>query len=43
MKKDSGVRKNFLKIKKAKVELGFQPQIYLEKGLKETLKYYEKI
>lgn len=43
IEKDSGVRKSFLDIKKAKVELGFQSQINLVKGLKETLKYYEKI
>lgn len=43
IKKDSGVRKSFLDIKKAKVELGFQSQINLVKGLKKTLKYYEKI
>lgn len=43
IKKESGVRKSFLVIKKAKLSLGFQPKINLEKGLKQTLKYYEKI
>lgn len=42
MSKDSGVRRSFVDTNYSEKVLGFKSEIDIEKGLKETLKFYEK-